>query len=333
MFPEPLRQLLSPFGKVFVVYDRNVSDYALKICASAPEKPYPSFAITADEEHKTMDTVLGICRWLLEEGADRDALVLAVGGGVTTDMAGFAACIYKRGIRYANVPTTVLGQVDAAIGGKTGVNLDSYKNILGIIRQPEFTFIWPETLGTLPQRERLSGIAELLKTFIIGSTGKEGDLDGEKQKDEDLYRRAVTAVKNGEDLSEFIEKAGEIKRRIVALDERENDLRQVLNLGHTYGHAVEWYQRSHGVSDPLTHGEAVAAGIIRAAELSEETQTAPRGLAEMLRNDFSSCGLPTALPCPEGELQDAIRKDKKAHGGKVNFILIERIGKVIIKKI
>ena len=153
---------LKKYKHIFVVCDRNVIPFAQKLAEGRP-----LLAITADEEHKTFDSVLEICRWLLSEGAERDALVLAVGGGVTTDMAGFAASIYKRGVRYANVPTTLLSQIDAAIGGKTGVNLDGFKNQLGTIRQPEFTAIFPEALSTLPQRELRSGLAEMLKTFII----------------------------------------------------------------------------------------------------------------------------------------------------------------------
>ena len=142
---------------VFVVCDRNVEMLASEL---APDRPHLS--ITADEDHKNMDSVLSICRWLLSEGADRNALVYAVGGGVTTDMVGFAASIYKRGVRYINYPTTLLSQVDAGIGGKTGVNLDSYKNMIGVINFPADTRILAKSLDTLPDRELRSGAAELL---------------------------------------------------------------------------------------------------------------------------------------------------------------------------
>ena len=135
------------------------------------EKGVPGMLIDAAECLKTMDTVMEICTWLLEQGADRDALVLAIGGGITSDMVGFAASIYKRGVRFAYVPTTLLAQVDAAIGGKTGVNLENYKNILGVIRQPEFTYLCPHALESLSQRDFLSGEAEVLKTFIIEDEG------------------------------------------------------------------------------------------------------------------------------------------------------------------
>ena len=151
---------------IYVIYDRNVAPFALKLAEG-----HPSLAITADEEHKTMDTVLDICRWLLAQGANRDDIVWAVGGGVTTDLVGFAASIYKRGVRYANYPTTLLSQVDAGVGGKTGVNLDSYKNMIGVTKFPIYTRILPEVLQTLPERELRSGAAEMLKTFIIDNKG------------------------------------------------------------------------------------------------------------------------------------------------------------------
>ena len=215
---------------IFVVCDRNVETLARSL---APGRPL--LAIVADEEHKNMDTVLGICRWLLECGADRDAVVYAVGGGVTTDMAGFAASIYKRGVRYINYPTTLLCQVDAGIGGKTGVNLDGYKNILGVINFPLETRILPQALETLPERELRSGAAEMLKTFII--------------KDGGNYRKAVEALSRDkvdtDELAPLIEAAAQVKREIVAQDPTEKGLRRVLNLGHTFAHAIEWYQHGH----------------------------------------------------------------------------------------
>ena len=302
---------------IYVIYDRNVEDFALKIAEGRP-----AFAITADEEHKTMDTVLEICRWLLAQGANRDAIVWAVGGGVTTDMAGFAASIYKRGIRYANYPTTLLSQVDAGVGGKTGVNLDGFKNMLGVTKFPIYTRIRPEVLQTLPARELRSGAAEMLKTFIIEN--KNGH-----------YEKAVKLLSEEKidfaALAPLIEAAAEVKRKIVEQDPYEENLRRCLNLGHTYAHAIEWYQHTHGAADPMTHGEAVAVGIVQAALLSERLGLCKAGLAEKLRNDLKACGLPTELPCPQEELETALWKDKKAENGIIHFVLIKKIGKVIIK--
>lgn len=164
---------LKDYPAVYILSDRNVEAYAARVAEAL--EPCGNlrgrFSIDANENAKNIDTVLEICRWLLNLEADRKALIFAIGGGITTDMAGFAASIYKRGIRFAYLPTTFLAQVDAAIGGKTGVNFLNYKNMLGVIRQPEFTFECPEVLSTLPYRDFISGAAELVKTFIIDNEG------------------------------------------------------------------------------------------------------------------------------------------------------------------
>ncbi len=302
---------------IYVIYDRNVEAFALKLAEGRP-----ALAITADEAHKTMDTVLDICRWLLARGANRDAIVWAVGGGVTTDLVGFAASIYKRGVRYANYPTTLLSQVDAGVGGKTGVNLDSYKNMIGVTKFPVYTRILPEVLATLPARELRSGAAEMLKTFIIDNKGGN-------------YEKAVKVLSEPvidfHALAPLIEAAAAVKRKIVEQDPYEENLRRCLNLGHTYAHAIEWYQHTHPTADPMTHGEAVAVGMVQAALLSERLGLCKAGLAERIRADLTACGLPTELPCPEAELEAALWKDKKAEKGIIHFVLIKKIGKVIIK--
>lgn len=305
-----LKSQIEGFKDVFVVYDRNVAGYVRELLPG-----FPALAIDACEAAKTLDTVAGICRWLLENGADREALVLAVGGGVTTDTVGFAASIFKRGVRYANVPTTLLSQVDASIGGKTGVNLDGFKNMLGVFAQPQFTFPLPEALKTLPEREFRSGAAEMLKTFIISDGGN--------------YAKAVTALSRAEkdyfEIGELVRAAAAVKSGIVSRDPLEKGERRVLNLGHTMGHAIEW--RSPGV---YTHGEAVAMGIVYAARLAERCGVADSGLAERLAADFISCGLPVELPFPEEELMKAAAFDKKVSGGRINWILPVRIGEVRI---
>lgn len=302
---------------VFVVYDRNVESLALKIA-----KGRPSLAIVADEIHKNMDSIVLICRWLLEQGADRDAVIYAVGGGVTTDMVGFAASIYKRGVSYVNYPTTLLSQVDAGIGGKTGVNLDAYKNILGVINSPAQTRILPESLETLPDRELRSGAAEMLKSFIIDN--RNGN-----------YEKAVSVLSEDrpslDALSPLIEAAADVKRRIVEQDPYEKGLRRLLNLGHTYAHAIEWYQHSIQTSNPMTHGEAVAAGMIKAARMSANMGIADKALVTRLKADFMACHLPIELPCPEDALEKALWKDKKAENGKIHFVLIKSIGNVIVE--
>lgn len=295
--------LLQGEKEVFVVCDRNVEWVAWEAGTFVG-----AVSIDTSESLKTMGTVMEICKWLLENNATRDALLLAVGGGITTDLAGFAAAIYKRGIRYANVPTTLLAQVDAAIGGKTGVNFLEYKNMLGAFRMPEFTAICPEVLKTLPQRQIKAGLAEMLKTFIIA--------------DETAYNQALSGV-----TGELIIKAASIKESIVERDPLEKGERAVLNLGHTFAHAIE--HKALEAGDDILHGEAVAIGIIMAAEMAEREGIAEKGLAARLKADFQSLGLPT--DCPYTGLEDAMAKDKKAAGGKIRFVLPERIGSVVVK--
>ena len=332
---------LRKYKQVFVVCDRNVEDFARKIAGlqagartaqRGTDGPLSQIdnllAITADEGHKTMDTVMDICRWLRDCGADRDALVLAVGGGVTTDMAGFAASIYKRGIRYANIPTTLLSMVDAGIGGKTGVNLDGYKNLLGVIRQPEFTAIFPEVLETLPERELRSGLAEMLKTFIIKNPRNA------YERTVDLFNDGARASVADGNLPELIQLAAGIKQEIVEKDEFESGPRRKLNLGHTWAHAIEWWQKEAGSKEQFTHGEAVAIGIVQAARFAEKIGVAEEpGLADRIATDLKACGLPTELPCPAEELLPAILKDKKAYGSKIKLVLPCRIGKVVVKPV
>lgn len=348
-----LRKTLDSYPQVFVVCDRTVEAFARLL------GDYPTLTLYASESTKTPEMAIEICRWLLEHGADRDALVIAVGGGVTTDLVGFAASIYKRGIRYANIPTTLLCMVDAGLGGKTGVNLDDYKNMLGSFRQPEFTWLLPDVLRSLPRREFLSGAAEMLKTFIIDNRE-----DGYARTVKLLRAFASTGVSpvdtaaGLEELSALISAASAVKQDIVSRDPLERGERRVLNLGHTWAHAIEWWQHRSAESGAAsrrtyTHGEAVAIGIIAAARKAEElgiaealpapspassapSPSAPRRLSEKLAADFAACGLPTELPCSEDELAAAVARDKKAEASKgsgskaINYVLPVRIGKVVV---
>ena len=308
--------LLAGEPEVFIVYDEHVSWIAAELVSALPGGR-GSIAIEASEEEKSMDTVLLIARSLLEAGASRRALVLAVGGGITTDLAGFAASIYKRGVRYANVPTTLLAQVDAAIGGKTGVNFDDYKNMLGVIVQPVFTLVCAEALRTLPRRDFLSGAAELLKTFII-------------ENEDDHYGRAVRWLTSGgsdKELQELVLAAAAVKAGVVSRDPFEAGERRKLNFGHTFAHAIEHEARLHG--DDITHGEAVAMGMVLAARLSDALGVSTC-LERLLTEDFTAAGLPVQCPYPVESLAEAMDKDKKAEGSLVHFVLAERIGSVII---
>jgi len=320
-----VREHLADYENLFVVCDRHVSGLAetLKLPAAGWK------VIDANEERKTMETVLEIQRWLMNAGADRDAFLLGIGGGVTTDLTGFTASIYKRGIRFGFLPTTLLAQVDASIGGKNGVNLDDFKNMIGVIRQPEMTFLCPEVLETLPYRQFLSGAAELLKTFLIDNT------DGHYEKAVDLLGQIHAATDPAAairsqtiPLRNLIAAAARIKAGVVQRDPDEHGERRILNLGHTFAHAIEKHS-----AGKIPHGEAVAIGIVLAARLSEAEGLARHGLAGQLTEDFQRCGLPVTCPCPVRELSEAMKKDKKAEGSFIHFVLPIEIGHVEIRNL
>lgn len=294
-------------SEIFIVHDVNVAATA-EVVASAlirhgQERVKAVIGLKTSEELKTMETAVWVTERLLEADASRGALVLAIGGGITTDIAGFAASMYKRGIRYANIPTTLLAQVDAAIGGKTGVNLHGFKNMLGAFHMPEFTFLTSSVLETLPEKELRCGLAEMLKTFLIG--------------DADAYVKCIA----GGITNNLIFRAASIKADIVRRDPLEHGERAVLNLGHTFGHAIE-----HCSSGSIAHGEAVGMGIILAARFSEGLGLAQKGLAARLQEDFQRVGLETACPYGIDELASAMKKDKK--DGR--FILLKGIGQPVI---
>ena len=340
-------QYLESYHRIFVLYDISVKGYADKLIhkindingTTGNQKTVDSFAMIAEEEKKNMQSVMQVCSWLLEKNADRNALLLGIGGGITTDITGFAASIYKRGLRFAFVPTTILSQVDAAIGGKNGVNFMNYKNMLGTIRMPEFVFECPEVLETISYRDFVSGSAEMLKTFIIDNR----DYNYEKavrifsfihsSKDKDS---SIKSYKK--ELLTLIHAAADIKADIVSRDKYEKGERRKLNLGHTFAHAIEWQasltNKQTGGSNNISHGEAVAIGISIAADLSQQIGICKdKELARNIQNDFVSCGLATASPFQPASLADAMKKDKKTEDGMVHFILIESIGKVVEKNL
>lgn len=342
--PSKFLDALRAYRKVFVVVDALAMERSrpiVDIVQVLDSGGFPILRIEATEQSKNMDTVLGICEWLLGCGADRDALVVALGGGITSDMVGFAASIYKRGVRFAYVPTTLLAMVDAAIGGKTGVNFDKYKNMIGVIRQPEFTYINSSVLSSLPRRDLLSGAAEMLKTFIICN-------------ENDNYRKACDALSREDidtkELMPLIAAAAGVKAGVVSRDQFESGERRLLNLGHTFAHAIETLCRraaeTSGTSCTsgteqvtvgkydVTHGEAVAMGIVLAARLAERfSDRAEKGLAAALEADFRSCGLPVDCPFSMDEMAPVMAKDKKAEGGIVHFVLPWKIGQVTTEDI
>lgn len=338
-----LEPCLEKYQHVFVVMDSNVAmncPAATQIAQIMNRKGAPGRLVDASEEAKTMETVMDICGWLLDNGADRDALILAVGGGITTDMVGFAASIYKRGVRFAYVPTTLLAQVDASIGGKTGVNFDNYKNMLGVIRQPEFTFVCPQVLESLPHREFTAGVAEMLKTFMIEDEGnyqKAVDVLSEMQQGysilppesaADYWTDCVSAY--SDELMYLITEAVRVKAGVVSRDQYERGERRKLNLGHTFAHAIETLAQRE--DRDISHGEAVAMGLVLASRLSDRVfhgdMDTPTALEGSVAIDLCDCGLYPESPYGIDEMAEHMLKDKKAEAGKIHFVLLREVGDV-----
>ena len=344
---ETLEGYLEGYQHVFVVMDGEVAmkcPVAYEVSQMLNRRGVPGMLVEVTEEAKCMDTVMNICGWLLDNGADRDALVLAIGGGITTDMVGFASSIYKRGVRFAHMPTTLLSQVDAAIGGKTGVNFGGYKNMLGTIRQPEFTFICPQVLESLPMEAFQAGAAEMLKTFMIEDNGHYHaavDLlkrltadfiavcedDSTLSYQEDKWPEVLAARLH--ELTPLIAAAVRVKAGIVSRDQFENGERRKLNLGHTFAHAIE--SLSHKYHNDIDHGHAVALGMVYAARLAERLELAEPGLAAAIERDLDESLLLIINPYPLERMAGAMRKDKKAADGKVHFVLPRSIGDVTVQ--
>jgi 3-dehydroquinate synthetase len=347
-----LNLCLEPYRSVFAVVDRNVAEKCpavIQLVEILKGRNVKIMTVTPSEGSKTLESVMDICAWLLENNADRDALVLAVGGGITTDMAGFAASIYKRGVRFAYVPTTLLAQVDAAIGGKTGVNFDKYKNILGVIRQPEFTYICPKVLATLPKRDFCSGAAEMLKTFVIEDNGnyrKAADLLFDMSSEfnlevlmfgkDEVETWTSIVDKHAKELGSLVAAAARVKAGVVSRDQFERGERRKLNLGHTFAHAIETLAQRDGAErfngEGVTHGEAVAMGLVLASKLADRyfrnDRNDPTALEGQMSNDLWDSNVPCYCPYSIEEMADVMKKDKKAEGGKVHFVLPKAVGDV-----
>lgn len=346
--------LLSSFSHLYAFIDKELmmkSQTVRDLAIELQEMKCPMRAVEATEQAKTMDSVLELCAWLMEKGADRNAVLVAIGGGITTDMVGFAASVYKRGVRYVNVPSTLLSQIDAGLGGKTGVNFQQYKNMLGVIHQPFFTFIYPALLETLPRRDFLSGAAEMLKTFMIEDNGnyqKAADMLFDMSSEynlevlmngKDEKATWVSIVKkHSKTLGELTAAAASVKAGIVSRDPFEKDERRKLNLGHTFAHAIETLAQRDGgerfEGNGVTHGEAVAMGLVLASRLADRwyrnDRNDPTALEGRVSNDLWDSDIACYCPYSVEEMADIMRNDKKAEGAKINFALPKEIGKVEI---
>lgn len=273
------------------------------------------------EGYKTLDVASQVYDGLIGHRMERTSPVVALGGGVIGDMAGFAAATYLRGVPYIQVPTTLLAQVDSSVGGKTGVNHPMGKNLIGAFYQPSAVFIDPKVLKTLDARQLRAGIAEVVKYGVI--------------VDERLFAfleaNAGGILGNGRALARAIERSCRIKAGVVSEDEREGGIRAILNFGHTFGHAIE---AASGYGHYL-HGEAIAIGMCLAAELSVSLGLCDPQAAVRIRNLTLAFGLPTEPPpdIPAKEIVSAMRLDKKVKSGAIRFILPTGIGGVIIRAV
>ena len=268
----------------------------------------------AKERNKSLESIGEMALKLLEMGADRESILVGVGGGITTDVTGFLASVFMRGIPFGTVPTTLLSQIDASIGGKNGVNLEGFKNILGTFSIPEFTYICPAITATEPEESRMCGIVEMLKAFLIA--------------DRDAYCEAAAILKNGkrEIPEHLLERAIEIKSGITERDPLEKGERKLLNLGHTFGHAIE---KCSGGRVP--HGKAVAEGILLAAKISKNLGIMPEDESASLERDFREMGIAFRSGIFIGRLAEAISFDKKKNGGNISFVLPVKIGEAVIR--
>ena len=301
-----LNELVDP-AQAVIITDENVY--------SAHKKKFSGWkliVVPAGEEFKVQDTVNDIIRQLIELKADRKTFIVGIGGGVITDMTGFVASIYMRGLRFGFVPTTILAMVDASIGGKNGIDFGLYKNLVGIIRQPRFLLYDVSLLKTLPAAEWINGFAEIIKHSCIKDLRLFKELGQHKLS---FYKKDSAALKK------LVRRNAVIKSDVVKADEFETGERKLLNFGHTLGHAIENMYK-------FSHGQAISIGMTAACELSADL-TGFRD-TELVVNLLSRYGLPTYTEYDKPKAFDILRMDKKKDADNMNFVLLKSIGKAIV---
>ena len=301
---------------IFILVDCNTHQHCLSRFLQRLEtnQSFEIIEMEAGEESKNIETCSGIWGTLSELGADRKSLLINLGGGVVTDLGGFVASTFKRGIAYINVPTTLLSMVDASVGGKTGVDLGNLKNQIGVITQPEMVLIDSKYLNTLPANEMRSGLAEILKHGLIS-----GEAYWEKATS--LHQLSL------DDLDGLISESVAIKTKVVQQDPREENQRKTLNFGHTFGHAIESYFLTHPKKTKLLHGEAVAVGMIIAAYISTKITGFPEekltSITEKILDIFPKVNMEKS---DFKKIIDLLKFDKKNTHGNINFVLLKDIG-------
>lgn len=315
--PDEIVRLIEP-SKVAIVTHPALADLAepIRDGLAAAGVGSETLLVPEGETSKSLEEAGRLLGAMVDMHLNRKDAVVAVGGGVVTDLAGFAASVYARGINVIHVPTTLLGQVDAAIGGKTGVDLPQAKNMVGTFHQPKLVVCDVELLETLPQAEFVAGMAEVVKAGLIADPELLGVLRSESSSIQAREKDVLTRV---------IHRAVEIKASVVAEDEREGGRRAILNYGHTFAHAIEVVR---GLGN-IRHGEAVSLGMMAAAHLSEVIGLAPAGLAEKHRDVLDRYGLPTAAGLNLDELAPVWQLDKKYSRG-VRFVLLRDVGDPVV---
>jgi len=306
--------------RVAIVSNETVAPIYLERLKSSLSAYSPVEIILPDgEKYKTLNTIDSIVGQLLESRCDRNTTIIALGGGVIGDMTGFTAACYMRGVPFIQIPTTLLSQVDSSVGGKTGVNHAKGKNMIGAFYQPKCVLIDIATLNTLPDKELSAGLAEIIKYGLI----RDSEFLRWLEKNMSQLR-----ARDPEALEYAIYQSCRHKAEIVAADEREKGNRALLNLGHTFGHAIE---AGMGYGKWL-HGEAVAAGLAMAAELSCRLGWLKRSDVEMTESILMQAGLPTRAPCelPVEEMQRHMAVDKKVADGKLRLVLMKSLGDAVI---
>ena len=319
--PARLLACCEPSTAILLVSDQNVAPLhvaALEALFSSVKKRVARLDFTPGEQHKNLASVQQALEVALEAGLDRKSRFVALGGGVTTDMTGFAAASYLRGVSWVGLPTTLLSMVDASVGGKTGVDLGPAKNAVGAFWQPSAVLCDVDYLKTEPERGYRSGLAEVVKTALIG----------DPELFELLEREAAgISARDPRLLTDIVRRCIRVKARVVSADPREAGLRAVLNLGHTVGHAVE----AQAGFERLTHGEAVSLGLVAALRIGEKLGHTPPELAQRTRKLLSTLGLMTAIEKePLAEAAELIGHDKKRAGSKVSFVFARALGDVTI---
>lgn len=309
---------LSKYSSVVIVADAGASKAMERVCAALSVPSSRTRILEGGESQKDVSELVSLWEFFVEQKLDRKSLVVTVGGGATSDLVGLAAGTYMRGIAFLHVPSTLLAQVDASIGGKAGINFQGVKNLIGSIAQPVGIVIDIDALSTLPERELRSGFAEVVKHGLIADRA---------------YFDKVTARDcarwTPDEMVEIIHRSCEIKKGVVESDETEQGPRKTLNFGHSIGHAIESFGLAHGPK--LTHGEAISIGMYGEAYISHRIGKISAADLSTIDAGLQTAGLPTRLPVaiPTAELRALLSKDKKNVGGQVKWTLLERIGSAL----